>query len=110
MAKKRGRLHPVSFQTFIKEMHEDPKVKAESIRELQKLGFRGFTDKHYDLITRQKRELDTIQDKESEDLVTKAIVTALKKNWPLELRHVGHNPPNLKIEIAFGPARLTVEC
>ena len=110
MAKKRGRLHPVSFQTFFKDMHENPKLKTQAIKELKTQGFRAFTEKNYDLITRQKKELDTIKDKESEELVTKAIVLALQKNWPVELRHVGHNPPNLKIEIAFGPARLSIEC
>jgi hypothetical protein len=58
-SKKRGKLHPVSFQAFVKEMHQDPKLKAEKIKELQSLGFRAFAEKHYDLITRQKRRSST---------------------------------------------------
>ena len=44
------------------------------------------------------------------ELVTKAVVLALRRNWTLELIHKGHNPPNLKMEIVFGPARLSIEC
>jgi hypothetical protein len=91
-SKKRSRLHPVSLQAFVEEMRKDSKLKAEAIKELQSLGFRGFVEKHYDLITSQKKELDTIKDKDSEELVTKAIATALRKNWPPELIHGGHTP------------------
>jgi hypothetical protein len=98
---------PSAFQAFVKEMHQDPKLKAEKIKELQSLGFRAFAEKHYDLITRQKKELDTIKDKDSEELVTNAIVTALRRNWPLGLIHEGHNPPNMMMELIFGAGRHT---
>lgn len=107
---KRGKLHPVSFRAFVEEIHKDSRLKAVAIEELQSLGFRAFAAKHYDLITRQKQELDTIADKECEELVTKAVVLALRRNWTLELIHKGHNPPNLKMEIVFGPAALRIEC
>jgi hypothetical protein len=107
---KRGKLHPVSFRAFVDEIHRDSRLKAVAIQELQSLGFRAFAAKHYDLITRQKQELDTIQDKDCEELFTMAVVLALRKNWPLELIHKGHNPPNMKMEIVFGPAKLSIEC
>jgi hypothetical protein len=107
---KRGKLHPVSFRAFVDEMHQNSKLKTVAIEELQSLGFRAFAAKHYDLITRQKQELDTIGDKDCEELVTKAVVLALRRNWPLELIHKGHNPPNFKMEIVFGPAKIGFEC
>jgi hypothetical protein len=95
---KRGKLHPVSFQQFVKEIYKDPKLKANTIAELQSLGFRAFATKHFDLITRQKKELDTIKDADVEAVFTNGVVAALNRNGPIELIHEGHNPPNMRIE------------
>jgi hypothetical protein len=108
-SKKRGKLHPVSFGTFVEEIHQNSNLKAKTIAELKSLGFRAFAEKHYDLITRQKQELDTIKDPDSEKLVTDIVVTALRKNWRLELKHEGHNPPNLMIEAHFGPGGIGIK-
>ncbi len=101
MAKKsatRGKLHPASFQKFVQEIYQDPKLKANVIAELQSLGFRAFANKHFDLITRQKKELDTIKDADVDAVFTNAIIAALHRNGPLELVHESHNPPNLRVE------------
>ena len=93
---KRGKLNPESFQQFVKELYKDPKLKANTIAELQSLGFRAFTTKHFDLKKKQKQ--DTIKDVDVEAVFTNGVVAALNRNGLLELVHEGHKPPNLKIE------------
>lgn len=95
---KRGKLHPASFKKFVEEIYQDRELKAQVIAELHKLGFRAFAAKHFNLITRQKKELDTIKDADCEAVFTNAVIAVLQRNGPLELVHEGHNPPNLRIE------------
>jgi len=95
---KRGKLHPVSFQKFVQEIYQDAELKAQVISELNCLGFSAFADKHFALISRQKKELDTIQDKDCEALFTDAVVAALHRNGSIELIHEGHNPPNMAFD------------
>ena len=53
---KRGKLHPSAS-----EHSSDPsgfQAQGRGDRGTQSLGFRAFAAKHYDLITRQKQELE----------------------------------------------------
>lgn len=101
---KSNRLHPVSFKQFVGSLYSNPALKAEVIAELQRIGFRGFAEKRFRLIPRQKKELDTIKDKDTENVFTSAVVAILQRQGPIELIHEGHTPPNLKMEIYCGPA------
>jgi hypothetical protein len=95
---KSNRLHPVSFKQFVDRLYSNPALKAEIIAELQGLGFCDFAEKHFKLIPRQKKELDTIRDKDSENVFTSAVVAILHRQGPIELIHEGHSPPNMMME------------
>jgi hypothetical protein len=55
------------------------------------------------LIPRQKKELDTIRAKDSENVFTTAVVAILHRQGPMELIHEGHNPANMKMEFYCRP-------
>ena len=98
------RLHPVSFKQFVDRLYSSPVQKAAAIDELRRLGFRDFAAKHFSLTPRQKRELDTIRDRDIEHVYTSAVAAILRRQGPIELIHEGHPTPNLKMEIYCGPA------
>lgn len=86
---------------FIISLYQDPERKQLVIDDLSKRGFREAVLEYFVLNDHQKRELQTIDDHESEVIVTNAVLAALRRNGKIELIQEGHNPPNMKTEVGF---------
>jgi hypothetical protein len=68
---------------------------------LQRLGFIAFTEKYFDLTAYQKKGLESIKERDIEDIFTTAIILALNRNGNINLVHTGKEFPNMGIEIKF---------
>lgn len=105
---KTKKLHPASLKKLVDRVYKNPKLKTKVIVELQRLGLCGFAEKNFKLIKRQKKELDTIRDKDCEIVFTNAVAAALNRNGPIELVHEGHTTPNLMINFYATPNEVGV--
>jgi|688.fasta_scaffold1631985_1 hypothetical protein len=92
------KLHPASFDKFVQSLQKDEKLKAKAIEEIHRYGFRAFIQQHFGLISRQKRELDTMKEPDVERVANDALITVLMRGGKIELIHEGHEPPNLAME------------
>jgi hypothetical protein len=90
-------LDNTNLQELLKNVYKDPKLKAEIINEIMKYGFRRSVEKRFSLNDHQVRELDTMNDRDQEDIITKIITSVLVRNGKIELVNENHNPPNMRI-------------
>ena len=96
-SKSKKLLNPVNIQLLLKNAYKIPKLKTAIINEIGGLGLAGFIQKQFRLTPHQKNELNTIKDRDVENVFNKSIIAALSRNGKIELINEGHNPANLSV-------------
>ena len=99
---KKGKLDPHSLEQFVANLHKYPEQKERAMNDLLKKGFVATVSEHFALNSHQERELQTVSERDSEVIVTDAVLAALRRNGKIELVQEGHDPPNMRLEIGFG--------
>ena len=98
---EKGKLDPDSLQRFVANLYEDPEQKERVIDDLLKKGFCATVSEYFALNAHQKRELETVRERDTEVVVTDALLAALRRHGRIELIQEGHNPPNMRMQIRF---------
>ena len=98
---KKDKLDPDSLERFVARLNEYPEEKERVINGLLTKGFCATVSEHFALNGHQKRELQTLSERDSEAIVTGAVLAALRRNGKIELVKEGHNPPNMMFEVRF---------
>ncbi|HEY5074040.1 MAG TPA: hypothetical protein VII34_05035 [Pyrinomonadaceae bacterium] len=99
---KPGKLDPETLKRFVANLYKNPKLKEEVMNDLHSMGACATTEKHFDLNRHQKRELQTIKDRDVEAAFTSTILATLRRNGKIELVNENHRPPNMRWEFGVG--------
>ena len=99
---EKGKLDSDSLEQFVAKLNEYPEQKELVMNDLLKKGFCATVSNYFALNDHQKRELQTVNERDNEIIVTDAVLAALRRNGKIELIQEGHNPPNMRMEIGFG--------
>jgi hypothetical protein len=100
-AEKKDRLTPDRLERFVARLNKYPQQKERVINDLLKQGFSATVSEYFALNAHQKRELQTVSDRDNEAIVIQGVLAALRRNGKIELAQEGHNPPNMRMEIGF---------
>jgi hypothetical protein len=98
---KKGKLDSESLKRFVARLYEYPEQKERVMNDLLKLGFCATVSEYFVLNAHQKRELQTVRDRDAEVVFTDGVLAALRRNGKIELIQEGHNPPNMRFFIGF---------
>jgi hypothetical protein len=100
-AEKKDRLNPERLERFVARLNKYPEQKERVMNDLLKKGFCATVSEYFALNSHQKRELQTVSERDNEVIVTHGVLAALRRNGKIELTQEGHNPPNMRMEIGF---------
>ena len=98
---KKGKLDPASLERFVARLNEYPEQKERVMNDLLKKGFCATVSEYFALNDHQKRELQTVSERDNEVIVTDAVLAALRRSGRVELIQEGHTSPNMRMEIGF---------
>jgi len=99
---EKGKLDPDSLERFVARLNEYPEQKESVMNSLMKMGFCATVSEYFTLNDHQRRELQTVSERDNEAIVTDTVLSALRRNSKIELVQEDHNPPNMRMQVGFG--------
>jgi hypothetical protein len=99
---KPGKLDPETLERFVANLYKNPTLKEEVMHDLHSIGVCATTEKHFKLNSHQKRELQTIKERDIEGAFTNTILATLRRNGKIELVNENHRPPNMRWNVGVG--------